>query len=94
MLALCKAGKAKPLSACLQSVGLAEGRRRLTEHLKSLPYPHYEPAPGGLLVRIEATGKRTSVEPYSCQGVDTLRSSADSVTGNNLDHLRPCDWKR
>jgi hypothetical protein len=59
MLALCKAGKAKPLSACLQSVGSAEGRRRLTEHLMSLPYPHYEPAPGGLLVRIEATGKRT-----------------------------------
>src|ERR1039457_2961659 len=59
-LALCKAGKAKPLSACLQSVGLAEGRRRLTEHLKSLPDPHYEPAPGELLVRIEATGKRTA----------------------------------
>ena len=60
MLALCKASKAKPLSACLQSVGLAEGGRRLTEHLRSLPYPHYEPAPEGLLVRIEATGKRTT----------------------------------
>ena len=60
MLALCKAGKAQPLSACLRSVGSAEGRRRLTEHLKSLPYPHYEPAPGGLLVRLEANGKRTT----------------------------------
>ncbi len=61
VLALCKAGKAKPLSACLKSVDSAEGRRRLAEHLKTLPYPHFEPAPGsaGLLVRIEANGKRT-----------------------------------
>src|SRR5260221_11041906 len=57
-LALCKAGKAKPLSACLNSIDSPEGRRRLAQHLNSLPYPHYEPAPGstGLLVRIEANG--------------------------------------
>ena len=60
VLALSKARKVKPLSACLQSVDLAEGRKRLAEHLKSLPYPHYEPGPGGLLVRIEANGKRTT----------------------------------
>jgi hypothetical protein len=62
VLALCKAGRAKPLSACLQSVDLAEGHKRLAEHLKSLPFPHFEPAPGsaGLLVRIEANGKRTT----------------------------------
>ena len=60
VLALSKAGKAKPLSACLQSIGSPKGRERLAEHLKSLPYPHYEPAPGGLLVRIEANGKRTT----------------------------------
>src|SRR5512133_1235790 len=56
MLALCKAGKAKPLSACLQSINSTEGRQRLAEHLKSLAYPHYEAAPGSksLLVRIEA----------------------------------------
>src|SRR5438067_2337879 len=62
MLALCKAGKAKPLSACFKSIDLAEGRRRLTEHLQSLPYPHYEAAPDspGLLVRIEANGRRTT----------------------------------
>lgn len=62
MLVLCQAGKAKPLSACLTSIDSAEGRKRLSEHLKSLPYPHYEPAPGsaGLLVRIEANGKRTT----------------------------------
>jgi ParD-like antitoxin of type II bacterial toxin-antitoxin system len=62
LLALSKAGKAKPLSACLKSVDSAEGRRRLADHLKSLPYPHFEPAPGsgGLLVKIEANGKRTT----------------------------------
>jgi hypothetical protein len=62
MLALCRAGKAKPLSACLKSMDSAEGRKRLAEHLKSLPFPHFEPAPGsaGLLVRIEANGKRTT----------------------------------
>lgn len=61
MLALCKAGKAKPLSACLKSIDSAEGRKRLTRHLESLPYPHYEPAPDpGLLVRIEVNGKRTT----------------------------------
>jgi hypothetical protein len=62
MLALCKAGKAKPLSACLKAMEATEGRRRLAEHLNSLPYPHYEAAPGapGLLIRIEANGKHTT----------------------------------
>jgi len=62
MLALCRAGKAKPLSACLKSLDLAEGRKRLANHLKSLPYPHYKPDPksAGLLIRIEANGKRTT----------------------------------
>jgi hypothetical protein len=33
-----------------------------TKALGALPFPHYEPAPGsaGLLVRIEANGKRTT----------------------------------
>jgi len=59
-LALCRAGTARPLSACLESVDLAEGRQRLSKYLASQPYPHYEPAPcaPGLLVRIEANGKR------------------------------------
>lgn len=60
MLALCKAGKTKPLSACLKSVDSPEGRKRLAKHLDSLPYPHFEPVAGspGLLVKIEADGKR------------------------------------
>ena len=60
-LALCRAGAAQPLSARLQSVDSPRGRRRVAEYLHALPFPHYEAAPGlpGLLIRIEATGKRT-----------------------------------
>ena len=62
MLALCKAGKAMPLSACLESIDSAVGRKRLADHLKSLPFPHFEPVSNsaGLLVRIDANGKRTT----------------------------------
>ena len=61
VLALQKAGKLKPVSACLESVDTQEGRRRLIEHLRSQPFPHYEPHPRkpGILVRIEADGSRT-----------------------------------
>ena len=60
-LALRRAGAAKPLSACLESVDSSEGRRRVADHLNSQPFPHYEPAPDapGLLVRIDADGTRT-----------------------------------
>ena len=36
MLALCKAGKAKPLSTCLKSMDSAGGRKRLAEDRKSV----------------------------------------------------------
>ena len=60
-LALRKAGAVKPLSACLESVDSAEGRRRVAEYLETQPFPHYEPAPDAsrMLVRIEADGSRT-----------------------------------
>ena len=60
-LALCRNAAARPLSACLDSVNSPAGRRRVAEFLRTQPYPHYEPAPDapGLLVRIEADGKRT-----------------------------------
>ena len=59
-MALCRAGAAKPLSACLNSVDSPEGRRRVAEHLQTQPYPHYEAADTpGLLIRITADGKRT-----------------------------------
>lgn len=60
-LALCQAGAARPLSACLESVDSAEGRNRLSTYLASRPYPHYEPDPDapGLLVRTDAQGRKT-----------------------------------
>ena len=60
VLALCHSGKVKPLSACLESVDSSAGRQRVFEHLKTRPYPHYEAAveSPGLLVRIDANGKR------------------------------------
>jgi len=61
VLALCRSGKVKPLSACLASVDSPAGRQRVVEHLKSRPYPHYEAAAEspGMLVRIAADGNRT-----------------------------------
>ena len=61
VLALQKAGKVRRLSDCLESVDRPEGRRRVSESLRSRPFPHYEPHPGrpGLLVRIESDGART-----------------------------------
>ena len=60
-LALCRNAAAHPLSVCLDSVNSPDGRRRVAEFLRTQPYPHYEPAPDspGVLVRIEADGKRT-----------------------------------
>jgi hypothetical protein len=60
-LALQKAGRAKPLSDCLEDVDSPQGRRRVADHLKSLPFPHYQPDPRrpGFLIRIEADGRRS-----------------------------------
>ena len=59
-LALCRSGDSRPLSKCLRSVDSPEGRRRVAEHLKTQPYPHYEPADSpGLLTKIDSDGKRT-----------------------------------
>ena len=60
-LALLRAGAAKPLSECLESVDSSEGRGRVAEYLESQPFPHYEPAPDrpGMLIRTEADGTRT-----------------------------------
>jgi hypothetical protein len=61
VMALCRSGNVKPLSACLESADSPSGRQRVFEHLKTRPYPHYEAAAEspGLLVRTEADGKRT-----------------------------------
>jgi hypothetical protein len=60
-MALSRAGAARPISECLESAGSREGRKRVAEHLQTLPYPHYEPSEmPGLLVRITADGKRST----------------------------------
>jgi len=61
VLALRRAGDVKPLSACIEAVDSPEGRRLVAEHVNAQPFPHYEPAPGrsGMLIRIDARGKRT-----------------------------------
>ena len=61
VLALAQAGGATPLSECIASADSPKGRERLAEYLKSRPYPHYDQAAdsSGLLIRIDADGKRT-----------------------------------
>ena len=60
-LALCRAATARPVSECLETVDTPQGRDRLAAHRATQPFPHYEPAPGepGLLVRLDADGRRT-----------------------------------
>jgi hypothetical protein len=62
VLALCRDAATQPLSECLKSVNTAAGHHRVAEFLQGQPWPHYEPHPrqAGLLVRIEADGKRTT----------------------------------
>ena len=58
-LALCHAGKDQPLSAVFAAVRSPAGRRKLAEHLKTQPYPHFEATDQkGILVKIEADGER------------------------------------
>ena len=61
VLRLTHRGDAVPLSKLLATVDSRAGRARLKAQQQARPYPHFEPAPGrpGLLVRIEAGGKRT-----------------------------------
>lgn len=60
-LALRRAGAVRALSECLGTADSDEGRERVRAHLRTRPFPHYEPAPDGrgLLVRIGADGTRT-----------------------------------
>jgi ParD-like antitoxin of type II bacterial toxin-antitoxin system len=87
VLALCRAGNVKPLSACLESVDSPAGRRRVLDHLKAGPYPHYEAAIAspGLLVRIEADGKRT-VGRFVNRRFQPVKISAKKKTKLGLVH--------
>ena len=61
VIGLCQNAAVEPLSSSLKTADSAEGRRRVRNFLDAQPYPHYEPHPKspGLLIRIEADGKRT-----------------------------------
>ena len=60
VMALSRAGTARPISECLDRVDSPEGRQQVTRHLQSLPFPHYEPSDTpGLLIRTTEDGKRT-----------------------------------
>lgn len=60
-MALSRAGAVRPMSECLESADSSKGRKRVAEHLKTLPFPHYEPSETpGLLIRITADGKRST----------------------------------
>lgn len=60
-IALCRNAATNPLSECLAAVDTPAGRRRVATFLHSQPYPHYEAhaTQAGLLIRIDADGKRT-----------------------------------
>lgn len=59
ILALRKTGGPRPLSACLEEVDSAAGRKRVANYLKTRPFPHYEQK-GNHLIRIEKGGRRTA----------------------------------
>jgi hypothetical protein len=61
LLRLKQRGDVVPLSKLLDTVDSRAGRERLRAQQRARPFPHFEPAPGrpGLLVRIEADGKRS-----------------------------------
>jgi ParD-like antitoxin of type II bacterial toxin-antitoxin system len=75
VLALCRNAAARPLSESLKSVDSPEGRKRVSNFLQSRPFPHYEPHPTkrGLLVRVEANGKR-SVGRFVNRQFQTVKS--------------------
>lgn len=53
--------EAARLSECLRSADSETGRQRVLAYLRTLPFPHYEPAlkTPGMMIRIEADGTRT-----------------------------------
>lgn len=85
MLALCQSGATQSISSALQSVNTLTGRKRLHEYLQTRPYPHYEAAPGGkgLLIQIDADGKRTPGRFVGRKFVPTKKQSrVKSVAGD------------
>ncbi len=61
VLELKRRGKARPLSALLESVDSAEGRERVAKVIAARPFPHFEASPesAGAVVRVDEDGTRT-----------------------------------
>lgn len=85
VMALRRQASARPLSELLDSVNTPEGSDRLSQHLGSLPFPHYEAHAdgGGLLVRVDAGGRRTAGRFVNrvFQAVKTHRATSKTRTG-------------
>ena len=66
------------LTELVESIDKAEGRARLKAYLESEPYPHFEPHPTrkGLLVRIEADGRRTTGRFVNREFVDSKKEKS------------------
>ncbi len=62
VLALTKENAATPLSELIATIGTPEGQRRVSNYLRTLPFPHYEahPTESGLLIRTEENGHRSA----------------------------------
>jgi len=60
-LALKRAASVRPLSEAIENVDSESGRKRVSEYLKTQPYPHFEPVAGrpGLLRKIDEDGAET-----------------------------------
>jgi len=61
VLELIKEKATTPLSELVATIGTPEGQRRVSEYLRTLPFPHFEahPTEAGLLIRTEADGTRS-----------------------------------
>jgi hypothetical protein len=53
--------EATPLSELVATIGTPQGQRRIDDHLRTLPFPHYQahPTEPGILIRTEQDGART-----------------------------------
>ena len=61
VMALQRAGAARPLSQCIGTVDSEAGRQLVADYLEAQPFPHYAASTdhAGLLVRTEADGSQT-----------------------------------
>lgn len=61
LVALKQRGEVRSISSALAEVDSEAGRARLSAHLASRPFPHFEPDPdaAGVVIKIDEDGTRT-----------------------------------